>query len=168
MRSIQISPGDSRAPGVPRRGVLKIFLGLLAWVVGRGVQAAGQPSLVQPPSARRPAAGDFTQALASALSGQAWQLNDAVRLEIPQLAENGAIVPITVESRLPDTRRILVFAEKNPDPLLAEFHFEPGVDPWVSLRLKLNETGPVLAIVESGARFHGAKVNVKVMVGGCG
>ena len=148
---------------------MKFLLGWLAWPAGwLSALVAGQPSLVQPPSARRPAAGDFNQALALALGGKPWLPNDAVRVEIPQLAENGAIVPMTFESRLPDTRRMLVFAENNPDPLLAEFHFEPGADPWVSLRLKLNETGPVLAIVESGGQFHGATVNVKVMVGGCG
>lgn len=169
MRSKQSSPGGSRQPGMPRRGFLKLLLGWLAWPLGwRGAGAAGQPGLVQAPSARRPAAGDFNQALTSALGGQPWLPSDAVRLKIPQIAENGAMVPITVESLLPDTRRILVFAEKNPDPLLAEFHFESGADPWVSLRLKLNETGPVLAIAESGARFHGATANVKVMLGGCG
>ncbi|MDD1649204.1 MAG: hypothetical protein LUO80_02255 [Methylococcaceae bacterium] len=148
---------------------MKVLLGWLAWTSGwNRALAAGPPNRVQPPSARRPAAGDIDQALALVLGGRAWLPNDAVRMEIPQLAENGAIVPITVESRLPDTRRILVFAEKNPDPLLAEFHFEPGADPWVTLRLKLNETGPVLAIVESGGQFHGAKTIVKVMLGGCG
>lgn len=78
------------------------------------------------------------------------------------------MVPITIESLLPDTRRILIFAEKNPAPLLAEFWFEPGADPWVSLRLKLNETGPVLVITEAGGRFYGVTADVRVMVGGCG
>jgi sulfur-oxidizing protein SoxY len=110
----------------------------------------------------------FRRALAEALNGRSWTESGAVTLEVPQLAENGAIVPITVESRLPETRRILIFAERNPGPLLAQFHFEPDADGWVSLRIKLNETGPVLAIAESEGRFYGTRKQVKVMVGGCG
>lgn len=79
------------------------------------------------------APGDLNQAIQQALKGRSWQPSDAIKLEVPQLAENGAIVPITVESLLPDSRRILIFAEKNPNPLLAEFNLKPGFDAWVSL-----------------------------------
>jgi sulfur-oxidizing protein SoxY len=106
--------------------------------------------------------------LRQALGGQNWEPSPDVLIQVPPLAENGAIVPITVESRLPGTRRLLILAGNNPGPLLAEFRFEPGADPWVSLRLKLNASGPVLAIAEASGRFHGAEVPVKVMVGGCG
>lgn len=159
---------DSRAAGAYRREFLKLLLGALAWMAGRAdAQPTGRQRAGKAPVSR-PAAGDFQQALVKALGGQPWRLSDAVRLEIPPLAENGAIVPITVESLLPATRRILVFARNNPDPLLAEFLFEPGMDPWVALRVKLNATGPVLAIVEAAGQFHGAETLVKVMVGGCG
>ncbi len=106
--------------------------------------------------------------VSEALHGQPWQASDAIKLEVPQLAENGAIVPVSVESLLPDTRRLLIFAEKNPAPLLAEFHFESGADRWVSLRVKLNESGPVLAIAEADGRYYGFQTTVRVMVGGCG
>lgn len=89
-------------------------------------------------------------------------------MEVPLVAENGAIVPVTVESLLPETRRILLFAEKNPGPLLAEFQLEQGADAYVSLRLKLNESGPVLALAESDGKWYGATAHVRVMVGGCG
>ena len=112
--------------------------------------------------------GDFQQVVSEALHGQPWQASDAIKLEVPQLAENGAIVPVSVESLLPDTRRLLIFAEKNPAPLLAEFHFESGADRWVSLRVKLNESGPVLAIAEADGRYYGFQTTVRVMVGGCG
>jgi sulfur-oxidizing protein SoxY len=163
-------PPIARPPAAPRRR----FLGLLGWTLawlaqGPAAWAKGKPARNQPVvPVTPPPAEDFSQVLAAALRGQPWAPSDAVRMEIPQLAENGAIVPITVESLLPDTRRILIFAEKNPGPLLAEFHFEPGADAWVALRLKLNETGPVLAIAEAGGQFHGAQTTVKVMIGGCG
>jgi sulfur-oxidizing protein SoxY len=103
-----------------------------------------------------------------ALNGQSWQPSDAVKFEVPQIAENGAIVPISVESIVPNTRRILIFAEKNPRPFLAEFQLETGADPWVSLRVKLNESGPVLAIVDADGQYSGTQKPVRVMVGGCG
>jgi sulfur-oxidizing protein SoxY len=111
---------------------------------------------------------NFNQVITKALNGQPWQPSDAIHLDVPQLAENGAIVPLTIESRLPDTRRLLIFAERNPGPLLAEFHFEPGANPWASLRVKLNETGPLLAVAESAGEYYGREMPVKVMLGGCG
>ena len=114
------------------------------------------------------APGDFRQALATALAGKSWQVSESVRLQVPHIAENGAIVPISVESQLPNTGRILLFAEQNPGPLIAEFMFEPGADAWVSLRIKLNDSGRVLAIAESEGQFHGAQGDVRVMKGGCG
>ena len=111
---------------------------------------------------------DFNQVITKALNSQPWQPSDALIMEVPHIAENGAIVPIVVESLLPNTRRILIFAERNPGPLLAEFNLKPGSDAWVSLRVKLNDSGPVLAIAESSGRYYGAQTYVRVMVGGCG
>jgi sulfur-oxidizing protein SoxY len=144
----------------------------LKWLAGLAALAAGWSGGVgaRPKAPAEPAenGGLFERILAEALNGRGWAESEAVTLEVPQLAENGAIVPITVESRLPNTERILIFAEKNPGPLLAQFRFEPGTDGWVSLRVKLNETGPVLAVAESEGRFYGAWKPVTVMVGGCG
>lgn len=143
-----------------RRGFLRLLGGLSALACpGRQVLGGGTPDTQ---------AETFRKALNLALQGQAWTESRAVTLELPQLAENGAIVPATVESRLPNTTRIMIFAERNPGPLLAQFRFEPGTDPWASLRLKLNESGPVLAIAESEGRFFGTRRTVRVMVGGCG
>ncbi len=155
---------DSPACLVHRRHVLRLLGGFGLLLPLRTLARAGGRT-VPPPA---PAAGDFRLALATALQGHGWTASDQVLLEVPLLAENGAIVPLTVESRLPDTRRLLVFAERNPGPLLAEFQLEAGADPWLSLRVKLNDSGPLLAIAESGGRYYGTQVEVKVMVGGCG
>jgi sulfur-oxidizing protein SoxY len=154
---------NGKAPS--RRGFLKFMAGLAALAgVGRPVFGAAKAKPTEP----KIEPGDFRQALDEALNGQSWTASSEITLEVPQLAENGAIVPITVESRLPNTERILIFAEKNPAPLLAQFRFAPEADGWVSLRIKLNETGPVMAIAESGGKFYGTEKQVKVMVGGCG
>lgn len=151
-----------------RRRFFRCLAGGLA-ILGSGRNVIANSKPVPPsPDPGVPVAGDYALALATALRGQTWRPSDAVRMEVPQLAENGAIVPVTVESLLPETRRILLFAEKNPGPLLAEFELEHGADAYVSLRLKLNESGQVLALVESDGQWYGATAFVRVMVGGCG
>lgn len=152
----------------PRRNLLTLLCSLPAIFTQGAYAKSGTRGSAVAGSEKSPAPGDFNQAIHLALKGQPWQPSDAIKLEVPQIAENGAIVPITVESVIPKTRRILIFAEKNPGPLLAEFNLEPGSDAWVSLRVKLNDSGPVLAIAESSGRYYGAQTSVKVMVGGCG
>lgn len=167
---------DTEATASPRQSSeRRRFLGriLASMIIGpwlaRSAYAAASPIRQTPaPLPNLLAPGDFRQALATALAGKSWQVSESVRLQVPQIAENGAIVPITVESQLPNTGRILLFAEQNPGPLIAEFMFEPGADAWVSLRIKLNESGRVLAIAESEGQFHGAQADVRVMTGGCG
>jgi sulfur-oxidizing protein SoxY len=156
-----------------RRGFLRLLAGWMAWAAGSGAAAgaAGAKSRHRQspaPAAPEPGPAALQQALDLALGGRGWVQSDLVSLELPQLAENGAIVPITAASGLPDTRSLLIFAERNPRPLLARFDFEPGTDGWVSLRVKLNESGPVLAVAESQGQFYGTVKPVKVMVGGCG
>ncbi|WP_221063643.1 thiosulfate oxidation carrier protein SoxY [Methylomagnum ishizawai] len=143
--------------------------GFLRWMAGwAAALAVGRAARSAPAGAGGPPSGAFQAALAAALGGRDWTESPAVGLEVPSLAENGAIVPVTVESRLPDTTRLFIFAENNPGPLLARFDFEPGTDGYASLRVKLNASGPVLAIAEAGGRFYGASRQVRVMVGGCG
>ena len=155
-----------KAAGYSRRGFLKLWTRLVALpALWRTATAAGKVTI---PKAQTAPIGNFQKALDVALGGLGWQASPEIKMDVPPLAENGAMVPMTVESLLPDTRRILIFAEKNPGPLLAECQFEPGADPWVALRLKLNDSGPVLAVAESAGQFYGAQTTFKVMVGGCG
>jgi sulfur-oxidizing protein SoxY len=110
----------------------------------------------------------FGRLVADLLAGASWTETERIALEVPDLAENGAIVPISVESRLPNTSRLLIFVEKNPTPLAAQIRFQSGTDGFASLRLKMNETSFVLVIAESEGKFFGTQKLVKVMVGGCG
>ncbi|NBS16188.1 MAG: thiosulfate oxidation carrier protein SoxY [Gammaproteobacteria bacterium] len=112
--------------------------------------------------------GLFDETLRVELQGQLAQPSDQVILEIPLIAEDGAVVPVTMKSQLPKTSRLLLFAEKNPGPLLAAFKFNPDMEPFVSIRVKLNASGPVIAIAESNGHFYSASKEVTVRVGGCG
>jgi sulfur-oxidizing protein SoxY len=91
-----------------------------------------------------------------------------VELKAPEIAENGAIVPIDVTSRVPGTQSIYLFAEKNQYPLAASFDFFDGAEPLVSTRIKMNESARLIAVVKADGKFYSATREVKVTIGGCG
>lgn len=85
----------------------------------------------------------------------------------PDFAENGAIVQIEVESRIPDTEAIAIISDKNPTPLIANFVFSNGADPYVVTRIKMAETSELRAIVKAGGQYYSTSRKVEVAVGGC-
>jgi sulfur-oxidizing protein SoxY len=91
-----------------------------------------------------------------------------ITITAPDIAENGAIVPVAVTSRIPNTQSIAIVAEKNPFPLAASFDLLPGSESYVSTRLKMGQTSDIRAIVKADGKFYTAVKEVKVTVGGCG
>jgi sulfur-oxidizing protein SoxY len=90
-------------------------------------------------------------------------------LTAPEIAENGAVVPITIVSNIPNTVSIAVLSLKNPLPLAAAFDFANGAVPDVQVRVRLAETTGVRAVVKTAdGKFFTAQKEVKVTVGGCG
>jgi sulfur-oxidizing protein SoxY len=91
-----------------------------------------------------------------------------IAITAPDIAENGAVVPIAITSRIPDTESISILAEKNPFPLAATFDVSNGAEPYASVRIKMGQTSNVRAIVKADGKFYTATKEVKVTVGGCG
>jgi sulfur-oxidizing protein SoxY len=145
---------------IQRRTLLRLCLGLLpASLWGRRAQA-------QLP--REPISPALAEIIRRETGGLMPTESTRITLDAPEVAEDGAIVPITVTSSLPEVREWLIFAEKNPVPLIARFQLEENLDPWLSLRIKLNETGQVVVVARSENGYFSARKNVKVVVGGCG
>jgi sulfur-oxidizing protein SoxY len=94
--------------------------------------------------------------------------NAQITVKAPDIAENGAVVPVEVISALPGTDRIVIVAEKNGFPLIADFNLSNGAEGYVSTRIKLGATSNVRAIVRAGGKTYSAAKEVKVTVGGCG
>ncbi len=86
----------------------------------------------------------------------------------PDIAENGAVVPIEVVSRIPHTQSISIIAEKNPFPLAATMDFANNAEPYAYVRIKMGQTSNVRAIVRADGKFYTAIKEVKITVGGCG
>jgi len=94
--------------------------------------------------------------------------SDAISLGVPEIAENGAVVPLSIKTTLQNVQSVSVVVEKNPRPLIISFEIPAGTSPDVACRIKMAETSQVLAVVKTdNGLFSTAKV-VKVTVGGCG
>jgi len=90
-----------------------------------------------------------------------------ITLKAPEIAENGAVVPVTVKTDLPSVESISIFSEKNPYPLCASFLTPVGTAAFVSTRIKLAETTSVIAVVKSADKLYSTRKEVKVVIGGC-
>jgi sulfur-oxidizing protein SoxY len=102
------------------------------------------------------------------LYGKTAEPSDKVKLDAPEIAENGAVVPITVSSSLADVTSISILVADNPNALAASYRIPAGTLPSVANRLKMAKTTNVIAIVEAGGKLYSATKEVKVTVGGCG
>ncbi len=91
-----------------------------------------------------------------------------IAITSPDIAENGAVVPFTVASRLPKTESIALLVEKNPNILAANFQIPDGTEPWVNTRIKMGQTSNVYALVKADGKYYYASKEVKVTLGGCG
>lgn len=92
----------------------------------------------------------------------------AIQLTVPEIAENGAVVPVTVLSTLADTEQILVFVDKNPNVMAANFVIPSGTEGMVTTRVKMGKTANVVALVKASGKFYRTAKEVKVTAGGCG
>ncbi len=90
-----------------------------------------------------------------------------IEIIAPDFAENGAVVQVQVTSRIPNTEAIAILAEKNPTPLIANFMFSNGAEPFVVTRIKMAETEDIQVIVKSGSQYFTASKKVEVSIGGC-
>lgn len=91
-----------------------------------------------------------------------------ILIKAPDIAENGAVVPIEVTSKVAGTSTIMLMVEKNPAPLIASFDLANGAEGYVSTRIKMGQTSNIRAVVKAGGKFYSASKEVKVTIGGCG
>jgi sulfur-oxidizing protein SoxY len=96
------------------------------------------------------------------------QSKDIAFVSTPDIAENGAVVPIGVTSTIPKTERIAILVEKNPNMLAASFDLPAGTEPTVTTRVKMGQSSNVYALVKADGKYYVAQKEVKVTLGGCG
>jgi sulfur-oxidizing protein SoxY len=114
------------------------------------------------------AAGTLDETLQKAFDTKKINSSDKIALKLPSIAENGAVVPITITSTLALVEQVFILVEKNPVPLAAVFDLSPDVEAFVSARLKIAETCNVIVVVKAVAQLYKTEQMVKVTIGGCG
>ena len=102
------------------------------------------------------------------LYGKSAEKSDKIKLDAPEIAENGAVVPISVTSTLPDVTAIAFLVAENPNALVAAYKIPAGTMPSVANRIKMARTSNVIVVVEAGGKLYSTTKEVKVTVGGCG
>src|ERR1700752_4221404 len=100
--------------------------------------------------------------------GAPTESKDIAFVNTPDIAENGAVVPFTIVSKIPKTESIALLVEKNPNILAASFVMPEGTEPWINTRVKMGQTSNVFALVKADGKFYYAAKEVKVTLGGCG
>ncbi|RTE93318.1 thiosulfate oxidation carrier protein SoxY [Bradyrhizobium sp. LVM 105] len=103
-----------------------------------------------------------------ALYGKTAEPSDKVKLDAPEIAENGGVVPVSVTTTLDKVSAISFFVTENPYALAASYKIAEGTIPGVANRLKMAKTTKLVAIVEADGKLYSATKEVKVTVGGCG
>ena len=103
-----------------------------------------------------------------ALGGTGARESADITVIAPEIAENGAVVPIEIVSSLPQTQAIAIAIEKNPRPLAAYFEIPAGTLADIQTRVKMQETCNVYALVKAGDGFYFASKEIKITAGGCG
>ncbi|EYC51198.1 twin-arginine translocation pathway signal protein [Hylemonella gracilis str. Niagara R] len=95
-----------------------------------------------------------------------------IQLQVPELAENGAMVPVSVISLIPGTRQIMLLIEKNPHPLAASFYFPEGTEPGFQTRVKMAQSSRLRVVVQASQgqdlRNYTTVKETRVTLGGCG
>ena len=136
----------------------------------RGSLAAGAVGVAAGAGLLRPQTvmAAWSGALSALMGSEVTEPSDAINIKAPDIAENGAVVPITISTDMKGIESIALIAEKNPSPLVASFDLGPGAQGFVATRIKMGKTGDVVAVVKSGGKLYSARKGVKVTIGGCG
>jgi sulfur-oxidizing protein SoxY len=150
-----------------RRTLLKRTLAVSAVGVAAsaGLLTPGQVLAAYPKAAFE--AKDTAGALSAAVGSGSYENSGDIKIKAPDIAENGSVVPVTVETGMSNVESITLLADSNNAPMVASFMMHSS-EPYVSTRIKMGKTGNVVAVVKSGGKLYANQKEVKVTIGGCG
>lgn len=151
-----------------RRTFLKgtVASGMLGVAVSAGLLTPRMVLAAWPESAF--AAKNIDDALNALLGSASTADSSNIDIKAPDIAENGAVVPITVSTSISGVESIAVLIKENPAPLACSYDLSASAEGFISCRVKMGKTSDLIAVVKSGGKLHSAKKTVKVTIGGCG
>jgi sulfur-oxidizing protein SoxY len=113
-------------------------------------------------------AKSVNDALKAMFGTDAHSASGDITIKAPEIAENGAVVPITVSTKLSGVDSISIIAAENPSPLTSSYDLAKNTEGYVPTRIKMGKTSDVIAVVKSGDKLYSTSQQVKVTIGGCG
>lgn len=111
---------------------------------------------------------DIDEAIAAIAGSPTTEPSTDITIKAPDIAENGAVVPVSIATKMDGVESIALLVEKNATPLTAVFTLPEGTLADVSTRVKMGKTGDVIAVVKANGKLYSARKSVKVTIGGCG
>ena len=149
---------------IDRRRALKSG-GVFAALLAAGLIPAGRARAAWNKAAFE---GKSIQEALGALGAAGPATSDDVQIIASDIAENGAVVPVQIVSRVPGTTQIVLLVEKNPNVLAGIFEIGPDIVADVTTRIKMMQTSNVVAVVKADGKALSAVKEIKVTLGGCG
>jgi sulfur-oxidizing protein SoxY len=140
--------------------------GGVAVAIGAGLLTPSTVLAAWPKSAFEAKGVDET--LTALLGSKDHAASGDIKIKAPDIAENGAVVPVSVKTGMGGVSDIAIIAEKNGQPLAANFVLGSSAKGFVSTRIKMGKTSNVIAVVKAGGKLYSARKEVKVTIGGCG
>jgi sulfur-oxidizing protein SoxY len=113
-------------------------------------------------------AKDVNAAMTGSMGSTEAAATDKIKLKAPDIAENGAVVPITVTSNIDGTTHMSILVANNNTPLTSTYELGPTTEAYISTRVKMGKTSDVIAVVKADGKLFSTKKEVKVTIGGCG
>jgi sulfur-oxidizing protein SoxY len=164
---IQIQPG-SHMTDEYRRSFLRRSLYLLA-TLATGITGMLKPLIAfAERNSKAFAAETEKDALDDLFPGLQIEASDAIHIDVRDVIENGAVVPLSITTQLPAAESISILVEKNPNPFIAKFDLGPGCSGFVATRIKVAQPSDIIAIVQSQGKLYSTRKFVEVITGGCG
>lgn len=151
--------------GISRRDFCKTIAGSAASLAALAVMPG---NLLASWSDKAFAAGKLDEAIAAKYGALPIEDSTSIQIKAPEIAENGAFVPITVSTTIPGVTNISVFTPANFSPMVASFDLLPRMKPEVSTRIRMAKTDNLIVIAQAGGKLYRAVREVKVTIGGCG
>ncbi len=153
---------------IRRRKILKgtLAAGAVSLAASAGILTPQTVLAAWPKSAF--SAKSVNDAVNSLLGSSSLTGSSDINIKTPAIAENGAVVNVSVDTNLKNVSSISILVEKNDSPLAANFNLAPGTIPFIKTRVKVRKTSSIIAVVKSGGTLYSAGKEVKVTIGGCG
>lgn len=150
-----------------RRSVLRLGT-VLSLAVAAGVLRPQQAWAVQKEWNKQAFGAKSVDEVLKSLGGTDAGTDGRISLVAPDIAENGAVVPVGVVSTLPGTTQIAILVPNNPSALVALFDLPQDAVPDIATRIKMGKTSDIYALVKADGKYYSAHKEVKVTLGGCG